>query len=205
MLTPTQREYLFGRGYIPLLIEEEGVLGVEDNSFFEGKPIRDCAGAIGWPVYSMSGEPVGLQTRELEIKKYRFHQLTNTEHLPLVFGTRRDWEILWETGSVILTEGTFDRVAIKRALPYRAVLARMSKGAPNQLRNLIRRYVTTLWLAFDMDEPGQDAAAEAETKLGSQINVYRMTFPAKDPSNLLQAVGLKKTTQILERQLNMEI
>lgn len=200
-LSQEQTNYLLGRGYTLELIEEEGVFGVQAESTFHGRPIKDCAGCIGWPVYSISGEPIGVQTRELERKKYRFHQLRHTEHLPLVFGTEKDWNLLWTTGKMILTEGAFDRVALKRAAPDRAIFARMSKGAPNQLRSLIRRYVTHLWTAFDNDEAGEEAVETTELKLKGRVDVNNLQFPFKDPALMLEKRGPKPLRETLLAQL----
>lgn len=201
MLTEEQKIYLTGRGYTEELLREEGVFGATETTTFHGRKVKDCAGCLAWPVYSMSGEPIGVQTRELAQKKYRFHQLPHTEHLPLIFGTKEDWDLLWGTGKMILTEGAFDRVAIKRATPDRAVFARMSKGAPNQLRSLIKRYVVHLWTAFDNDEAGEEATQDAETKLKGSTEVSELKFPYKDPAKMLEKRGLKPLRELLQKQL----
>ena len=196
--------YLKSRGYTDLSLAEEEVIGIEDDTVFDGRPIRDCGGCIGWIARSMSGQVVGIQTRELEEKKYRWHQFDNTEHLPMLYGSLNDWDLLWETGSMVLTEGPFDRIAIKLAVPHRAVFARLSKGISNQMMNLIRRYVKHLWLAFDLDEEGQDAADKSEEKLAGEINVYRLSTPFKDPSQCLKKRGLEFLVNMFNNQIDIQ-
>lgn len=200
-LLPAQRDYLLSRGYTDEGILLEGILGVNDETNWEGRAIKNCAGCVGWPVYSMSGQPIGLQTREVKEKRYRFHQLPHTEHLPLILGTKQDWDRLWDSGQMILTEGTFDRNAVRLALPDRAVFARMSKGAPNQLRALIKRYVTHLILAFDNDEAGREATEDTEEKLQEIVPTDHLRLPYKDPAIALQKRGLSYVKSTLVRQL----
>lgn len=203
MLTPEQSAYLLSRGYTEDLLQQEGVFGVKEGDTFRGKALKDAAGTIAWPVFSMSGEPVGVQTRELSEKKYRFYQLPNTEHLPLIFGTPADFDLMWSSGKMILAEGAFDRVVVKRALPDYAVFARMSKGAPNQLRSLIRRYVKHFWTMFDNDEPGNEAAEVAEKKLKDLIEVTQLRIPYKDPSMMVERRGIDALKACLAQQMRM--
>lgn len=198
-----QLDYLLSRGYTVNLLREEGVFGVKEGDSFHGKVLKDASGTIAWPVFSMSGIPVGVQTRELEEKKYRFYQLPNTEHLPLMFGTPADFRLMWESGKMILTEGAFDRAAVKRALPDYPVFARMSKGAPNQLRSLIRRYVRHLWTVFDNDDPGNEAAETTEKKLKDLIEVTQLKTPYKDPSIMVEKRGLAALKACLDPQIRM--
>ena len=204
-LADVQSDYLKSRGYTDDLIQREDVFGVPTQDFdVLGRQIRECEGCVGWIARSMSGQVVGVQTRELEEKKYRWHQFDNTEHLPMLYGSQNDWDILWETGVMFLTEGPFDRIAVKRALPDRAVFARLSKGISNQMISLIKRYVKHLWLAFDVDQEGEQAVEKSEEKLGDIISVYRLTFPFKDPSQVLERRGLDFLEALLKKQILMQ-
>lgn len=166
----------------------------------------DCKGCIAWLAVSMSGEPIGVQTREIKEKRYRWHQFDNVEHLPMLYGSEEDWDLLYSVGSMILTEGPFDRIAVKRALPDRAVFARLSKGTSNQMIFLIKRYVRHLWLAFDADEEGEKAAIRSEKLLveTEELNIYRIKFPYHDPSEMLKKRGLDALRSHLERQIEVQ-
>ena len=202
-MKPAQYEYLLSRGYTDALIEAEEVFGIEDDTVIEGRPIRDCGGCVGFLARSMSGQPVGLQTREIVDKKYRWHQFDDVEHLPMLYGSPDDWDLMWQTGSMVVTEGPFDRVAVKLALPDRAVFARLSKGISNQMLTLVRRYVRHLWQAFDSDEEGDNAAERSEKMLEEHLNVYRLQFPYKDPSKMMEMRGLSALRDHLEKQIRM--
>jgi len=116
----------------------------------------------------------------------------------MLYGSVDDWDLVWQTGSMLITEGPFDRIAVKQALPDRAVFARLSKGTSNQMLTLIRRYVNHLWLAFDTDEEGDKAADRSETLLSEDVNVYRLRFPYKDPSEMMEKRGLSALKQHLD-------
>ena len=202
-LSLEQRRYLFSRGYTRELVVEEEIYGINsDIEFILDRRIKGCAGCVAWLAVSMSGTPIGVQTRELKEKKYRWHQFDNVEHLPMLYGSEEDWRLLFESGFMILTEGPFDRIAVKRALPTFPVFARLSKGTSNQMINLIKRYVRNLWLIFDMDEEGKAAAKKSEDRLGDDVNVYRLSLPFKDPSECLRKRSLDYLTQALLKQIN---
>jgi len=204
-LTPEQRQYLLSRGYTDQDLKKEKVFGIgSELTYILDRPIIDCAGCVAWLAVSMSGEPIGVQTREIKEKKYRWHQFDNVEHLPMLYGSEADWDILYSVGSMILTEGPFDRIAVKRALPDRAVFARLSKGTSNQMILLIRRYIKHLWLAFDSDEEGEKATSRSEKLLGEDLNVYRLRFPYHDPSEMLKKRGLEALKSHLERQIGVQ-
>jgi len=200
-----QVAFLESRGYTSLAIDSEEVFGIPMTGDFqlEGRRIIDCEGCVGWLARSMSGTPVGVQTRELEEKKYRWHQFDNAEHLPMLYGSPDDWEIMWHTGSMVVTEGPFDRIAMKRALSERAVFARLSKGISNQMLTLVRRYVKHLWLAFDSDEEGDKAVERSEKLLNGDVEVYHLRFPYKDPSEMLSKRGLTALKTHLDTQMRL--
>jgi len=199
-----QLNLLLSRGYTEDHLLRESVYGINgDRCFIENREIIDCRGCVAWLAVSMSGIPVGVQTREIEEKKYRWHQFDKVEHLPMLYGSEDDWDLLWHSGSMFLTEGPFDRIAVKRALPDRAVFARLSKGTSNQMLSLIRRYVKHIWFAFDSDEEGDKAAIRSESLLGEDVNTYQLRFPYKDPSEMLSKRGLTALTATLESQIQM--
>jgi len=204
-LTPEQKQYLLSRGYTNQYLKKEKVFGVGSQLVYVlDRPIMDCEGCVAWLAVSMSGTPIGVQTRELKEKKYRWHQFDNVEHLPMLYGSEEDWDLLFSVGSMVLTEGPFDRIAVKRALPNRAVFARLSKGTSNQMIFLIKRYINHLWLAFDADEEGEKAATRSEELLGEDVNIYRLKFPYHDPSEMLKKRGLETLRSHLERQIGVQ-
>lgn len=196
-------KFLESRGYTPSLIEQDGPLDRSSGGsiVWEGLSTSEARPYVAWCVSSMSGAPVGIQTRLLEEKNYRWYQCPQAAHLPMVYGSQDDWEKLWATEEVILTEGIFDRVAVKRALPDRAVLARLSKGAANQMGVFLRRYSKRVYLLFDNDEPGQQAVETTRRSLQDYLQIETLNIPFNDPSLVLEKRGEKRFREILERQI----
>jgi len=148
----------------------------------------------------MSGQFLGVQTRQIEEKAYRWFQGPDTHHLPILYGTPEDFEILYRTKKLVLAEGPFDRKAVKLALPDHAVLARLSKGVGKQIIHFIRRYADHIWLAFDMDEPGRQAIKETKEKLADRT-ITELEFPRKDPSKVFEDKGLPFLRNLLQKQI----
>lgn len=197
-----ERAYLQSRGYNHALLQTEGVLILEDETFqADGVITQATLPRILWKSTAMSGQTIGYQTRELIDKSYRWYQAKNAQHLPIIYATEEDHQILYDTGEMILTEGIFDRIAIKRCLPHMAVYARLSKGAANQLTTFLRRYTKRLWLCFDMDKPGEDATRNTEQRLSIHLQVYSLRIPYKDPSEYFEKRGLGPMRMHLKKQM----
>lgn len=205
--TPTNSEliYLYDRGYIPALLQKEGVqIGENELIKLHGVEIEASTPRIIWTARSMSGQVIGVQTREIHEHKYRWYQAPKAQHLPIIYATEEDHQRLYDTGEMILTEGAFDRIALHRCFPEIAVYARLSKGAANQLATFIRRYVKKLWLVFDNDDPGRKASQTTEKQLSSHLDVRVLNMPAKDPSELFRRRGLHWTREHFRRQMESD-
>jgi hypothetical protein len=75
----------------------------------------------------MSGAFIGYNDRTIEGKRFCWGH-SSRRFLPTLYGTEGDYKILFDTGSMILVEGIFDRVALKRCFPNQAVFSRMTVG-----------------------------------------------------------------------------
>jgi len=196
------QEYLLSRGYTVDLIKSEPICSFDRGPISYGLIDLEIVNpVIGFISHSPSGHLIGITTRRVEEKEYRWFQSPKALHLPIFYATKDDHEKLFETGDLILSEGVFDRVALKRAFPDRAVYARLTKGTGNQLVHYLKRYAKRLWLAFDMDEPGQKATERTEKKLKDHMDVNSIDFAANDPAKLLERVGLGRFRELTERQI----
>lgn len=200
-MTQAALDYLHSRGYPDELIRIEGVETRAGGLQHVGEhQIKAESDLLVFQARSMSGQLIGYQTRTIAQKRYLWLQAKQAHHLPILYAQPDDYELLYQTGDVTLTEGLFDRIALKVQFPRRAVMARLSKGAANQLAVFLKRYATRLWLAFDMDEPGQTASEVTTQRLREHMEVLRLDFPAKDPSSLLERVGPIKLKELFQRQ-----
>lgn len=204
MITPTDREYLLARSYVDKMLDQEEVQSLpEGDHYLEGVTFKTSAPTVAWTCRSMSGQVIGFQTRRLDEHEYRWHQAPKAHHLPIIYATEEDHDLLYKSGRLVLTEGCFDRAALKRVLPEYAVYARLSKGIAKHLLYMIERYANTVWLCFDQDKPGEEASEDAEKKLAGKMDVNRIRIPAKDPSKLIETRGEKRAREIIRPQIEM--
>lgn len=203
MLPPSAVQFLLSRSYSDDLITSEPITCVTEMSPLKVEDVEVTTNVplIAWVCRSMSGALIGVQTRHVDKHEYRWFQAPKAHHLPIVYATEADHTILFESGKMVMTEGIFDRAAIKRVLPDYAVYARLSKGIAKQLLTYVERYGKTLFLAFDNDEPGERATELALKRLEGKLDVHRLVYPAKDPSQLIESRGLLKTRTLIERQV----
>lgn len=185
-------DYLVSRGYTKAMLVEEGVEGKRDGE----------SDTVIWYAKSITGKAIGRMTRYQggpDDGKYRWSQADDSEHIPQLYGSVSDYRLLYEKGEAILVEGSFDRVAVKRAFPDRPVLARLTKGVGISLVRFLTRYCGRVWLAFDMDSAGELAAEDSKKKLQG-IQVERILYPFKDPSMILKERGVSWLKDHFETQ-----
>lgn len=199
MLNAEHEAYLRSRGYNDALLAEDKPFSVNGSLSRHGLRIEHEGGAIGWDVRSMSGDVLGILTREYPNKKYRWAQVRGFDHVPNWMGSDWDQQQLYETGCCVLAEGILDRVALKRLWPRKVpIFARLSKGIGKQLGIHMSRYATRIVTVFDNDEPGQEATA-AIAKLFPHAESFNL--PSKDPSKFLESYGEVKGRVLLKKRL----
>lgn len=201
-MNPRSRNYLLSRGYDEetLLKEELWDVPVGEAEILGVKVFTEVE-SIAAVCRSMSEQIAAVHTIGVEQKDYRTYQAPGRAYLPSIYGNQSDRDVLFRSGEMILVEGFFDRIAIKRAFPERAVFARLTKGATGQMVETLQVYCSVLWLGFDQDEYGEKAAVEGEKKLGKMgIRVHRLVFPRKDPGRLLEIEGVAGVRERLEKQ-----
>lgn len=202
-LTQEARAYLLSRGYTPFYIEEEGLESIPVGPF-ERPPIKGRVDkpSILFPIHSMSDKVTAWHTAAVGERDYRTFDDPEHHYLPVYYGSKSDHEIMWSTGQVVMTEGVFDRIAVKRAFPERAVLARLTKGLSPPIMRMLERVLTRAWFCFDNDGPGNKAADRAEKRL-KKLDVIQLKLPYKDPGKMYEKVGVEGIKRILGRQFNL--
>jgi len=204
MIPAEALEYLLRRGYTEALVAEEGMEWVEAGSFEKG-PVKGYVDnpSVIIPIRSMSERVIAWQTVAISIKEYRTFYDMRHMYCPMFYGSEQDRQLLWETGQTIITEGVFDRIAIKRAFPERSVIARLTKGLSPQIIELFNRVAKRVWLAFDMDKPGEKAALKSTKRLGN-VDVVRLEYPYKDPGLFYEQRGVDEIRRVIGRQILLQ-
>jgi len=150
-------------------------------------------GRVVFPIHDPSGRIVGFGGRSLgdDTPKY-----LNTPETPIFrkgrvfFGLPLALDAIRARARVILVEGYFDVVALKRAGFDECIAPCGTAMTPDHARRL-RRYVREVVLLFDGDEAGQQAAQRALPLLSAEGLRVRASFlPAgEDPDTLLASQG----------------
>jgi DNA primase len=131
------------------------------------------------------------------VKFYRFYQHPLLPWLPIVYGTKDDYKLLYETREAILVEGLMDRVVYRRLFPDKACFARLSTGITSSLASFFRIYCKRLFVSFDMDKPGHEGFTKLHKKLGETLSVIKIEYPAHDPNDLWKSRGDKARSLLL--------
>lgn len=206
LLRDEHRAYLQKRGYPESWIEAEGFdsLGV-GRAPFHGVEVALDEPAIGVPCRTSSGKVAGIHIITPEQKKYRYWASKAHPYLAACYGTERDYDCLYQTGRLIITEGIFDRVAIRQCTDEWAVLARLSKGAGKGIITLLERYAKTVGIAFDNDDPGRESTEIMGSRLEKgKVAFFRLILPAKDPAEMLAKRGLEKMREKVQSILRWQ-
>lgn len=198
-------EYLLSRGYTEQLLLEEVLLSLGPGEHsLEGAVFYTSDPVIVFTAYSMSGDTSGIQTVCREKHQYRWYQAPGKAYLPILYGSNSDFDKLYLSKELILVEGIFDRIAIKRMLPDWAVFARLSKGVSGQLAVLLRRYAKKVWTCFDNDQAGKKGTEKTVERIGEEVECLSLDICTKDPSDLLIKYGVVRGAEMLRRQMEMK-
>jgi len=202
--------YLRVRGYHDRTIAKERPWTVIGPSLYRGELEIEAENAIAWPILSAAGTLVGVHFRETPGDgwdeptglKYFSRLVPGLKHIPLLYATREDHEIFYDTGEVCLCEGVLDRIVLKRAKPEWAVFARLTKGVGIQVARYLRRRATRIWTCFDMDEWGRRGTKKTK-RIMAGVEVLSIEYPAKDPGQLWIDKGPLATREFLRREIQL--
>lgn len=197
--------YLLRRGYTPDLIAAEPITGLDPGRHdVAGIEVRLAFPSVAFLCRTPSGALAGVHLAAWGgEKRYEWRENRQAPYLPICYALPDDWEAMDRSGEVILTEGVFDRIALKRAFPDRAVVARLSKSIYS-VAGILRRYTSRVWLAFDRDEQGDLGADKARRALerDNGPEVQRLdTFRGKDPAEHLERYDLASLQAATARRL----
>lgn len=161
---------------------------------WRGKRLRDM---FVLPLTNTLGQVRGLQFRHVDPAEKGYSDYTPYEDEPITFGLVQAVPHMWSTGSVWLVEGAFDVFPIQRVYP--SVVPTLTNRLTDPMVRLLKRLVTDLWLAFDMDDPGRKAVRRTAWKHRQDFIMHEVPFPrprmldgqrrVKDPSELWETWG----------------
>lgn len=162
------------------------------------------------PLTNTVGQVKGFQLRHVDPARKGYSDFTPYEDEPVLFGLAQAMPHVWESQSIWLVEGVFDLFPIQRFCPN--VVPTLTNSLSRQFATLLQRLVNDIWLAWDMDAKGQEAAWRAIKEYRQDFQIHNVKFPrallldgkrrAKDPSELWEVWGDARLGPFLQRQLD---
>ena len=137
--------------------------------------------SVGFDCLSPVGTLMAVHCASVGIHDYMTFYSEESRYYPFFYATMEDWSLMHSEREVIVTEGVFDRIAVKRAVPNYAVVARLTKGISRVMQDYFDIMEMKVWLALDMDKYGMDTRKKME-KVRSDAVYNSIEFPYKDPS-----------------------
>lgn len=163
-------------------------------------------GRIIFPILSESGIPIAFGGRTIydEPNKY-----LNSPDTPLykkskhLYGFNLAKRAIRDKKQVILVEGYFDVVSLYQG-GVENVTASLGTALTEQQIYLLKRFAEKIYLFYDSDKAGVDAAVRGIEKMFEQnINPGIITLAdAKDPDDFIREKGLKAFNQLIKQAID---
>lgn len=144
-----------------------------------------------FPIIGTNGKVLGFGGRVLDDSKPKY---INTGDTP-VYNKRNNLYGLYQLkneklGDIIMVEGYMDVIGLYKAGVSNAV-ASLGTALTQQQARLLKRYVQTVYIAYDGDAAGQNATIRGMEILANEgLSVRVITFPDElDPDEYVQVYG----------------
>ena len=183
-------KYLRKRGYDDMLLKESGLVVIDEvrgghDKFWNRAmfPIMDVRGrviAFGGRVMG-DGNPKYLNSPETKI----FNKRRNLFALYLAKNTKKNY--------MLLCEGYMDVISLHQA-GFDNAVASLGTALTEEQAQLLSRYTKEIYLTYDSDGAGVDAAVRAIpmlNKVGIKTKIVNMQ-PMKDPDEFIKAYGAEE-------------
>ncbi len=183
-------KYLRKKGYDDAILKETGLVLIDEARGGHDKfwnrpmfPIQDVRGrVIGFGGRVMGeGNPKYLNSPETKI----FNKRRNLYGLYLAKATKKSY--------MLLCEGYMDVIALHQA-GFDNAVASLGTALTEEQCRLLTRYTKEIYLTYDSDGAGMDAAIRAIpmlTEVGITTKVINMQ-PKKDPDEFIKAFGAEE-------------
>jgi DNA primase len=177
---------------------------------WEGRRLQD---SFVLPLTNSLGRVKGLQFRRVDPEKKGYSDYTPFTDEPVTFGLAQAMPHAWRTQAIWMVEGAFDVFPIQRVYP--SVIPALTNKLSDPMARLLRRVVDDIWLAFDMDIKGREAAKRTlYTYRDDRFEIHDVRFPrpktldgkdhVKDPSELWEVWGDNRFKRFLRNLMENE-
>lgn len=128
-----------------------------------------------YPIRDLSGRPLGVVHRSLDDDGPKYKYPKGVKTAELLFGVHE----AVQTDVVFLVEGAMDVVAVRQA-GHDALGTYGARLYEGQLEEIVSLHPAFVWVAYDMDRPGEEGAKEALRALrGAGIMCQRANWHPK--------------------------
>ncbi len=196
-------KYLKGKGFSDTLMRDAGLVDFDEKNGPHDKfwnrvivPITDINGkiiAFGGRVLG-DAKPKYLNTKETDV----FNKSRNLFAMNIARHSKRH--------GVILCEGYMDVIAMHQA-GYDNAIASLGTAFTEGQANLIKRYTKDVYLAYDSDAAGTNAAMKAISILRSLEMTQKVIDlrPHKDPDEFIKNLGVEEYDERVRNALTGRI
>lgn len=156
------------------------------------------------PIYALGGKPIAFGGRTL--KKGEQIKYMNSPETPLyhkgqvLYGLHASKDSIRQSNEAIIVEGYFDFLSLWQSGVTNVVASSGTAFTATQAR-LLARFAETVYLFFDADSAGQQAALRSVDSLfeaGLEVKIVRP--PAgEDPDSIARAFGQERVRQLVDQ------
>jgi len=179
-------------------------LGLLLESEKSGKLFDRFRNRLMFPIHNQSGKVIGFGGREL-LDEPNSPKYMNSPESPvyqksrILYGLYFSKEAIRESGAVIFVEGYMDFLQLYQA-GIRNVVATSGTALTEEHARLIRRYTNRVYLCYDADTAGINAAVRGGEILFQQLlEVEALILPAgEDPDSFVKANGKEAFLALLK-------
>ncbi|MBN2467275.1 MAG: DNA primase [Deltaproteobacteria bacterium] len=163
----------------------------------KGGGFYDCfRGRIMFPIFDVSGKPIGFGGRDLG---GGFPKYLNSPESPIykkrlsLFGLPITRKAIRDDDRVFIVEGYFDLLSLYQAGIF-PVIAPLGTALTNEHIQTLKRFTTNFYIVFDGDPAGQNAALRSlEMFLDQGVSPRVLLLPpGSDPDEFIKIAGPQK-------------
>ena len=197
--------FLSKRGFKDSLLEESGLIGHKNNNYYD--KFRD---RIMFPIFNSQGEVIAFGGRRLNDEDANSPKYYNSPETLIFHKSKNLYGINWakkgfrETNSAVIMEGYTDVITAHKYGLNNAVASLGTALTSDQAR-ILKRYVDTVYTAFDPDFAGEQATLKGLDILKkADLNVRVIELPEEvDPDDFIKENGAQKFRELMESSYNL--
>lgn len=196
--------FLSKRDYDNKIMNESGLIGNKNGNYYD-----KFRGRIMFPIFNSQGEVIAFGGRRIndDSNSPKYYNSPET----LIFHKSKNlYGLNWakkgfrETNSAIIMEGYTDVITAHKYGLNNAV-ASLGTALTAEQAKILKRYIDTVYIAFDPDFAGEKATLKGLDILKkADLNVRVIELPdGEDPDDFIKQEGAKKFEELMNNSYNL--